>query len=73
MKQAIDSEIKKIEPGTIQDVFPLMGDLAFQVVAQALFSRSDIQKDMERLQDFTERQPKDVNQRNEATLPKMVF
>jgi len=58
MKQAIDSEIKKIEPGTTFDVFPLMGDLAFQVVAQALFSRSDIQKNMEKLQDFTERNQK---------------
>jgi len=58
MKQAIDAELKRIEPGTSQDVFPLMGDLAFQVVAQALFSRSDIQKDMQRLQDFTERNQK---------------
>jgi len=58
MKKAIDSEIKKIEPGIVQDVFPLMGDLAFQVVAQALFSRYDIQKNMEQLQDFTERNQK---------------
>ncbi|MEP0131570.1 MAG: cytochrome P450 [Eudoraea sp.] len=58
MKQAIDSELKRIEPGTTQDVFPLMGDLAFQVVAQALFSRSDIQRNMKQLQDFTERNQK---------------
>ncbi len=58
MKQAIDSELKRIEPGTTQDIFPLMGDLAFQVVAQALFSRSDIQESMEQLQDFTERNQK---------------
>jgi cytochrome P450 len=58
MKQAIDSELKRIEPGTTQDVFPLMGDLAFQVVAKALFSRFDIQKNMEQLQDFTERNQK---------------
>jgi len=55
MKQAIDSELKRIEPGMNQDVFPLMGDLAFQVVAKALFSRFDIQHSMEQLQDFTER------------------
>ena len=58
MKQAIDSELKRIEPGTNQDIFPLMGDLAFQVVAQALFSRFDIQKNMEKLQDYTERNQK---------------
>jgi len=58
MKQAIDSELLRIEPGTTQDVFPLMGDLAFQVVAQALFSRSDIQRNMKQLQDFTERNQK---------------
>jgi cytochrome P450 len=58
MKQAIDSELKGIEPGETQDVFPLMGDLAFQVVAQALFSRYDIQQSMEELQDYTERNQK---------------
>jgi cytochrome P450 len=58
MKLAIDSEIKRIVPGTTQDVFPLMGDLAFQVVAQALFSRSDIQENMKQLQDITERNQK---------------
>ncbi|MBT8291797.1 MAG: cytochrome P450 [Eudoraea sp.] len=58
MKQAIDSELKRIEPGATQDVFPLMGDLAFQVVAQALFSRYDIQQSMEELQDYTERNQK---------------
>ena len=58
MKQAIDSELKRIEPGVTQDVFPLMGDLAFQVVAQALFSRYDIQQSMEELQDYTERNQK---------------
>ncbi|MGB5356364.1 MAG: cytochrome P450 [Eudoraea sp.] len=58
MKQAIQSELKKIKPGATQNVFPIMGNLAFQVVAQALFSRSDIQKDMEQLQDFTERNQK---------------
>lgn len=58
MKLAIDSELKRIKPGSAQDIFPLMGDLAFQVVAQSLFSRSDIQKSMQQLQDFTERNQK---------------
>ena len=58
MKLAIDSEIKRIVPGTTQDVFPLMGDLAFQVMAQTLFSRSDIQENMKQLQDITERNQK---------------
>lgn len=58
MKQAIDSELKRIEPGSTKDVFPLMGDLAFQVVAKSLFSRSDIQKSMQELQDITERNQK---------------
>ena len=58
MKRAIDSELIKIEPDTTQDVFPLMGDLAFQVVAQALFSRSDIQRNMKQLQEITERNQK---------------
>lgn len=58
MKQAIQTELKRIEPGSTQNVFPIMGDLAFQVVAQALFSRSDIERDMEQLQDYTERNQK---------------
>lgn len=58
MKQAIVSELKRIKPDETQDVFPLMGDLAFQVVAQALFSRYDIQQSMEELQDYTERNQK---------------
>jgi hypothetical protein len=44
----------RIKPDQDQDVFPLMGDLAFQVVAKALFSRADIQDKMHRLQQITE-------------------
>ncbi len=54
MKSAIQKEISRIKPSEVQDIFPLMGDLAFQVVANSLFSRSDIQEDMSRLQDITE-------------------
>ncbi len=54
MQRAILEELKLIKPNEVQDIFPLMGDLAFQVVANSLFSRSDIQEDMSRLQDITE-------------------
>jgi len=54
MEQAIREELVRIKPNKDQDIFPLMGDLAFQVVAKALFSRSDIQDKMHRLQQITE-------------------
>ncbi|MDX1760433.1 MAG: cytochrome P450, partial [Arenibacter algicola] len=54
MKEAILMELERIEPGKVQDVFPLMGDLAFQVVAKSLFSSSDIREKMSRLQHITE-------------------
>jgi len=58
MKNAIQKEISRIKPNEVQDIFPLMGDLAFQVVANSLFSRSDIQEDMSRLQNITENNQK---------------
>ena len=54
MREAILLELERIKPGKVQDVFPLMGDLAFQVVAKSLFSSSDIRQRMGRLQDITE-------------------
>lgn len=54
MKTTITRELVKIRPGELQDVFPLMGDLAFQVVAKSLFSGSDITTQMKRLQEITE-------------------
>ena len=54
MQNAVRNELKRIEPNVEQDVFPLMGDLAFQVVANSLFSRSDIQYEMKKLQEITE-------------------
>lgn len=54
MKSAITDELDRIEISITQDVFPLMGDLAFQVVAKSLFSRSDIRTRMEKLQNITE-------------------
>jgi cytochrome P450 len=54
MRKTILLELERIKPGKVQDVFPLMGDLAFQVVAKSLFSSSDIRERMGRLQDITE-------------------
>lgn len=54
MQTAIRTELKRIKPNVEEDIFPLMGDLAFQVVAKSLFSRSDIQLAMAKLQDITE-------------------
>ncbi|MDC6350165.1 cytochrome P450 [Zeaxanthinibacter sp. PT1] len=55
MIEVIRKELDRIETGEVKDIFPLMGDLAFQVVAQSLFSRDDIRKRMNRLQEITER------------------
>ena len=54
MQEAIVDELKGIQPNTDQDVFPLMGDLAFRVVAKSLFGRSDIRQKMKVLQHITE-------------------
>jgi hypothetical protein len=54
MREAILMELERIKPSKVQDVFPLMGDLAFQVVAKSLFSSSDIRERMSRLQSITE-------------------
>jgi hypothetical protein len=54
MNKAIRDELERINPNEAQDVFPLMGDLAFQVVAKSLFGRNDIQKEMQELKNITE-------------------
>ena len=54
MHDAIKEELSRIEPNRSCDIFPLMGDLAFQVVAKSLFSRADIRKPMEELQGITQ-------------------
>lgn len=53
MHSSIKTELAEITPNVEQDVFPLMGDLAFQVVAQSLFSADNIRKRMRKLQDIT--------------------
>ena len=54
MYQAIRTELSRIPEGAQLDIFPWMSDLAFQVVAQSLFSAGDLRKDMNRLQEITE-------------------
>ncbi len=55
MERAITEELGRVPKGEFVDVFPYMSDLAFQVVAQSLFSRSDVRKRMKRLQQITEK------------------
>ena len=69
MSAAIKEELQRIRPNEKQDVYPLMGDLAFQVVAKSLFSRDDIQVEMAELKEIT-----DTNQQmliREMRLPFM--
>lgn len=54
MHRAVIEELDRISPDTEQDVFELMGDLAFQVVAKSLFSSSDIRQPMAQLKKITE-------------------
>lgn len=51
---AILQEVESIQPNTAADVFPVMSDLAFQVVAKALFSYTDTGTTIARLQEITE-------------------
>lgn len=54
MLETIAQEVSRIAPDKTIDVFPLMGDMAFQVVARSLFSSSDIRGKMSQLQEITE-------------------
>lgn len=54
MDAVIEQELRSISTDSAVDIYPLMSDLAFQVVAQALFSRPDIRERMHRLQQLTE-------------------
>lgn len=54
VRDAILSEIKGIPDNTTVDLYGLMGNLAFQVVAQSLFSSENIREEMNRLQFITE-------------------
>ena len=50
----IKEELLRIEPGKTIDVYPLMNDLAFKVVAKSLFSYTDTGNTIARLQYITE-------------------
>ncbi|MEJ2161787.1 MAG: cytochrome P450 [Robiginitalea sp.] len=54
MFRAVRSELSGLPEHTPVDIYPRMSDLAFQVVAQSLFSAGDLRKDMNRLQQITE-------------------
>ena len=54
MSSAIQKELERIKVNEAEDVLPLMGDLAFQVVAKSLFSRNDIKDEMAGLKQITE-------------------
>lgn len=53
MNAAIQLEVDNLVPNTFIGALPLMGDLAFQVVAQSLFSADDIRKRMDTLKEIT--------------------
>ncbi len=53
MYRAIKEELQEIKTDTEYDIFPPMGDLAFQVVAQSLFGATDIRSRMRTLKDIT--------------------
>ncbi|WP_103069926.1 cytochrome P450 [Aquimarina sediminis] len=54
IKEVIREELLKIKPDTTIDIYPLMSDLAFKVVAKSLFSYTDTQNTISRLQYITE-------------------
>lgn len=54
MNGAISHELQNVATNKLHDVHPLMGDLAFQVVAKSLFSRDDIKDEMAELKRITD-------------------
>ncbi len=54
IKNTIDRELQKIETNKAIEIYPLMSDLAFQVVAKSLFSTTNMGQKMKRLQYVTE-------------------
>ncbi len=54
MQESIFSELKNIQPNSTQDTFPLFNNLAFKVVAKALFSDAITSDEIDRLQHITE-------------------
>ena len=58
MEATIGTALERIVPHATVDVLPLMSDLAFRVVARALFSRDDLGDRMQELKTVTERNQK---------------
>lgn len=54
IKEAILTELDKIEPNIEIDIFPIFNDLAFQTVVKSLFSSAVNQEEINRLQFITE-------------------
>ncbi|NRD18969.1 cytochrome P450 [Winogradskyella eckloniae] len=54
IKEAIQTEYKRITPDTVIDIFPILNDLAFQTVVKSLFSIAVNQQDISDLQNITE-------------------
>ncbi|WP_299255991.1 cytochrome P450 [uncultured Aquimarina sp.] len=54
IRETICEELSRIEPDVSFDIYPLMNDLAFKVVAKSLFSYTDTGNTMARLQHITE-------------------
>lgn len=54
MQEAIETEYKRIEAGKRVDIYPILSDLAFQVVVKSLFTKAATDKEIARLQYITE-------------------
>jgi len=54
IRETIKEELRRIVPDKTMDIYPLMNDLAFKVVAKSLFSYTDTGNTMARLQHITE-------------------
>lgn len=54
IQKTITTELDAIKPNEIVETLPIMGDLAFQVVAKSLFSYTEKGGGMRRLQEITE-------------------
>ncbi len=54
IRQTIQQELSRVNPNATMDIYPLMNDLAFKVVAKSLFSYTDTGHTMARLQYITE-------------------
>ncbi|MAM18760.1 MAG: cytochrome P450 [Christiangramia sp.] len=54
VQQAIQQELRRIEPGKSLDIFPIFNDLAFQTVVKSLFKDAASKEEINRLQFITE-------------------